>query len=47
MKNEMVKADPEPFVRLIKHNESSLDYTVRAWTDTANYWNVYFDLTED
>ncbi len=46
-KNEMVKADPEPFVRLVKHNDSSLDYTVRAWTDTENYWNVYFDLTED
>ena len=45
-KNEMVKADPEPFVRLVKHNESSLDYTVRAWTETANYWDVYFDLTE-
>ena len=46
-KNEMIKNDPEPFVRLVKHNESSLDYTVRVWTDTANYWNVYFDLTED
>ena len=46
-RNEMVKTEPEPFVRLIKHNESSLDYTVRVWTDTANYWNVYFDLTED
>ena len=46
-KNEMVKADPEPFVRLVKHNDRSLDYTVRAWTDTENYWNVYFDLTED
>ena len=47
MKNEMVKMDPAPFVRLVKHNESSLDYTVRVWTDTVNYWNVYFDLTED
>ncbi|MCR5684959.1 MAG: mechanosensitive ion channel [Lachnospiraceae bacterium] len=46
-KNEMVKTDPAPFVRLVKHNESSLDYTVRAWTDTANYWDVYFDLTEN
>ena len=46
-KNEMIKQDPAPFVRLIKHNDSSLDYTVRVWTDTENYWNVYFDLTED
>ena len=46
-KNDMIKKDPEPFVRLVKHNESSLDYTVRVWTDTPNYWNVFFDLTEN
>ena len=46
-KHPLVKKDPAPFVRLAKHNESSLDYTVRAWTDTASYWDVYFDLTEN
>lgn len=42
----MALKDPEPFVRLSKHNESSLDYTVRVWCDGANYWDVYFDVIE-
>ena len=42
----MALKDPEPFVRLSKHNESSLDYSVRIWCDGANYWDVYFDVIE-
>ncbi|MFA6948057.1 MAG: mechanosensitive ion channel domain-containing protein [Eubacteriales bacterium] len=41
-----VLADPEPFARLSKHNDSSLDFTVRVWVKAADYWTVYFDLTE-
>ena len=45
--HELVLEDPAPFVRLFAHKESSLDYTVRAWTKGENYWDVYFDLTEN
>ena len=44
--HELVKKDPEPFVRLSKHGDSALEFTVRAWCETANYWAVYFDLLE-
>ena len=44
--NELVLKDPEPFVRLIKHGESSLDFTCRVWCSGSDYWTVYFDLTE-
>lgn len=37
---------PEPFVRLSAHDDSALSYTVRVWCKNADYWDVYFDLTE-
>ncbi len=49
---EVVKAHPmalekpEPFVRLSAYKESSLEYTVRVWCKTENYWDVNFDLIE-
>ncbi len=45
--HELVLKDPEPFVRLFAHKESSLDYTVRVWAKSEDYWTVYFDLTEE
>lgn len=34
-------------VRLGEMAASSLNFTTRAWTTTANYWDVYFDLMEN
>ncbi len=45
-KHILIKKDPEPFVRLSKHADSALEFTVRVWTDAADYWAVYFDLLE-
>jgi len=38
---------PEPFVRLSKHSESSLEYAVRIWCKSGDYWDLYFDVTEN
>jgi small conductance mechanosensitive channel len=38
--------DPAPFVRLSSHADSALNYTARVWVKSADYWDVYFDLTE-
>ncbi len=38
---------PEPFVRLSKHGESSVEYTVRIWCKSSDYWDVYFDILEN
>ena len=43
-KHELVFKDPEPFSRLCKQNESSLDFTLRVWTKSEDYWTVNFDL---
>lgn len=36
-----------PFVRVFNYGESSIEYVVRVWTASANYWDVYFDLLEN
>ena len=45
-RHPLVLKDPEAFVRVSGYQDSSIDYTVRAWCETANYWDVYFDLME-
>lgn len=37
---------PEPFIELLKLNNSSVDITVRAWVNTADYWCVFFSMNE-
>lgn len=38
--------DPAPFVRLSAYKDSSIEYTVRVWSATADYWDLHFDLLE-
>ncbi|MPM79946.1 Small-conductance mechanosensitive channel [bioreactor metagenome] len=37
---------PEPQVRVNAYGDSSIEYTVRVWCDTKDYWEVYYDLLE-
>lgn len=37
---------PEPFIQLGKLNNSSVDITVRAWVNSADYWAVFFSMNE-
>ena len=41
-----IKETPEPFIELLKLNDSSVDLTVRAWVDSADYWPVFFAMNE-
>lgn len=41
-----IQKSPEPFIELIKLNDSSVDITVRAWVDAADYWGVFFSMNE-
>lgn len=45
-KHELVISDPEPFCRLSAQGDSAITFTLRVWTETANYWQVRFDLLE-
>lgn len=42
----LVLDDPGPFVRVSDYGSSAIEYTVRAWCDSGNYWTVHFDLLE-
>lgn len=46
LEHPLVLAEPEPFVRVSKHNESSIDLTTRVWVNKGDYWAVNFDLLE-
>lgn len=37
--------DPAPVIRLHTLNESSVDFVVRPWVRTEDYWDVYWDIT--
>lgn len=41
---EIINKNPTPAVFLSAHNSSSLDFTIRVWVNTENYWDVYNDL---
>lgn len=45
-KTDKAVLDPAPQVRLVEHAASSLTFTFRVWCNTADYWDVYFDLLE-
>jgi len=38
--------DPAPFCRLTSHGESSLDFVLRVWCNSADYWDINFNIKE-
>jgi len=43
--HDKVLAHPEPMVKLHTLNDSSVDFVVRPWVKTEDYWDVYWDVT--
>ncbi len=39
--------DPEPMVKVHKLGESGVEFVVRPWARTQDYWDVYWDLTRE
>ncbi len=42
----LVLKDPGVQIEVSNLGESSVDFVVRPWAKTADYWTVYFDLTK-
>ncbi|MCA8973636.1 MAG: mechanosensitive ion channel family protein [Planctomycetes bacterium] len=42
-----VHAEPAPLVKVHALAASSVDFVVRPWTDTADYWDVFWDVTRE
>ncbi len=45
--HEKVLKDHDIFVRLSEYANSSINFTVRVWAKTSDYWDVYFDIMEE
>lgn len=41
-----VLQNPAPTIAVVELADSSVNFVVRPWVNTADYWGVYFDLTE-
>jgi len=39
-------AEPTPTIGVLELGDSSVNFAVRPWVNTADYWGVYFDLME-
>ncbi|MGB1799410.1 MAG: mechanosensitive ion channel family protein [Gammaproteobacteria bacterium] len=44
--DERILKDPAPVIAVSELADSSVNFVCRPWVKTADYWNVYFDLTE-
>ncbi len=45
--DDRILSDPEPFMALKELGDSSVDITVRAWVEAADYWGVFFKMNEE
>jgi small conductance mechanosensitive channel len=45
--HEKVLEDPAPVIRLHELGDSSINFVVRPWSATDDYWDVYWDVTRE
>ena len=45
-KDERILKNPDIFVALHSLGDSSVNIVVRAWINSENYWDLYFDINE-
>lgn len=44
--NPKILKDPAPMIGILSLQDSFVNVVVRPWVNTADYWDVYFDLQE-
>ena len=45
--HKLVLREPEAVIRMHELADSSVNFIVRPWTNTEDYWNVYWDIMRD
>ena len=45
--HDLILDNPEPIVRLHELADSSVNFIVRPWVNTDDYWDVYWDVTRE
>jgi small conductance mechanosensitive channel len=46
-KDIRILGNPQPFIKVGELGDSSVNFVVRVWVKTEDYWNVFFDTTEN
>jgi len=46
MENDKILTDPKPVIAVSELADSSVNFVVRPWVKTDDYWDVYFSLLE-
>jgi small conductance mechanosensitive channel len=46
-KSKHTLSDPAPLVAVTDLGDSSVNFTVRAWVKSADYWDAYFEIIEE
>lgn len=46
-KTEKTLSDPAPFARLSGSTNESMEFAARAWCKNEDYWDVYFNMTQN
>ena len=44
--NDKVLSSPEPMIHLHELADSSVNFIVRPWVKTDDYWDVYWEITK-
>jgi small conductance mechanosensitive channel len=44
--DERILEDPAPTIAVSELADSSVNFVVRPWVNSSDYWGVYFDVTE-
>lgn len=42
----LIFKDPKAFIRMSNHGDNAVEFTIRVWVKSEDYWDVYFDLIE-
>lgn len=45
-KDARILADPEHQIAVAELADNSVNFVVRVWVESADYWGVFFDSTE-
>jgi len=46
LEDTRILQDPAPFVAVSELADSSVNFTTRAWVNSADYWGVHFEMLE-
>jgi small conductance mechanosensitive channel len=45
--DERILKDPAPVIALSELGDSSVNFVMRVWCESQNYWGIYFDMQEN